>query len=87
MNVHQIALIDQMFEGNGWEDFSSVIDELGLFESTAENCRKVFDSLPDSIKLEAISHGLGDTCVRDSAYTYINTPGKLNLLHLLANGD
>ena len=59
-----------MFNGEGWKDFSSVLEELNI-ETSNESCRKAFDTLPEYIKLDAISHGLSDTCVRDQAYTFL----------------
>ena len=70
MNINLVKVIDDMFNNQGWIDFSSVLEELNI-ETSAESCRKAFDTLPVYIKLEAVSHGMSDTCVRDQAYVYL----------------
>lgn len=63
-------LIDEMFAEEGWLSFTSPLEELNLPVSP-ELCRAAFDSLPESIQRLALEWGLGDTEVRDAAYTFM----------------
>ena len=56
----------------------SDLDRLGdiLFEvhdraHTHEEAQTMWDALPRWLKMEAITHGVGDTCVSDQIYAHL----------------
>jgi hypothetical protein len=68
---------DNLFKDNDWFSFHDCLSDVVPADYTEEECREVFEILPDHIQLLAVEWRLSDTVFRDDAYVFLKDNRKV----------